>query len=726
MSRSEPATLRVERDLKAEFHEPVTGSIARPRRTLKHDDTFVVLDAHGDIGASAGGADGLFHRDTRFLSRLELRINGEAPLLLGSNITADNLRLTADLTNPDLMLNGSVHLAKDTVHALRSAFVWRSGFYQRLRLQNYGQQTLSILLTLSFDSDFADVFEVRGMRRGKRGIEHKEVLGANSMVLLYEGLDQRSRKVCLSFDPAPTTLTTSKASFSWVLAPSERRSVYVLAQCDDVPQAISKQFFGGMRAARRELKGNSIGNIRIRASHSEFNEMLRRSAADLHMLTTKTADGPYPYAGIPWYSTTFGRDGLITALQTLWCAPHIAKGVLKRLAAHQALVNDPSKDAEPGKIVHEMRCGEMAALKEIPFGLYYGSIDATPLFVVLAGCYLKRTGDLSTISELWENVERALHWIDGEADVDGDGFIEYQRATNNGLLNQGWKDSDDAIFHADGSLAEGPIALAEVQGYVYAAKRAAAHCARVLGDDDRAGQLEGEAKRLQQRFQDAFWCAELGTYALALDGNKKQCRVRSSNAGQTLLTGIASAEHAATIAQQLLCPSFFSGWGIRTVASEECRFNPMSYHNGSVWPHDNAMIAMGLSRYGFSSAVKVIFAGLVEAASHMEWHRLPELFCGFQKRHGRGPTLYPVACSPQAWAAAVPFALLQSMLRFEFDVQARRIRLNRPQLPAFLRSVQINGLSVDEGSVDLQIARQGDSVSVDVVRANGEVTVSVS
>ena len=723
MSRSEPATSRVERELKPQFHAPVTGSISRPRRTLKHDDTFVVLDAHGDIGASAGGADGLFDRDTRFLSKLELRINGEAPLLLGSAVTADNLRLTADLTNPDL---AHLHLAKDTIHVLRSAFVWRGGFYQRLRVQNYGHQAVSITLTLFFDSDFADIFEVRGTLRKKRGTAHKEVLGASRVVLLYEGLDQRSRNVCLSFDPAPSALATSKASFSWRLAPSERRSIYVLAQCDDTAQILPKQFYGGMREARRKLHVNSTDSIRIRASHPVFDEMLRRSAADLHMLSTMTPEGPYPYAGIPWYSTTFGRDGLITALQTLWCAPDIAKGVLKRLAAHQALIKDAAKDAEPGKILHEMRCGEMADLKEVPFGLYYGSIDATPLFVLLAGCYLKRTGDLSTIWELWESIDRALRWIEGEADVDGDGFVEYRRATSSGLLNQGWKDSEDAVFHADGRLAEGPIALVEVQGYIYAAKRAAAYCCQLLGNDDRAVQLEAAAQRLKQRFQGAFWCAELGTYALALDGDKKQCRVRTSNAGQTLFTGIASAQHAAHIVPQLICPSFFSGWGIRTVASGESRFNPMSYHNGSIWPHDNAMIAMGLARYGFSSAVHAVFAALVEAASHMELKRLPELFCGFQKRYGRGPTLYPVACSPQAWSAAVPFALLQSVLRFDFDADARRIRLDRPQLPAFLESVQIQNLSVGEGSVDLQLARQDDRVSVDVARATAGVLVTVS
>jgi len=405
--------------------------------------------------------------------------------------------------------------------------------------------------------------------------------------------------------------------------------------------------------------------------------------------------------------------------------PFSASGVLRRLAFYQAKVDDPAADAQPGKILHEMRNGEMAALHEVPFGLYYGSVDATPLFVLLAGLYAERTGDVDTFAELWPAIEAALNWIDGPGDPDGDGFVEYRRTAERGLANQGWKDSHDAIFHADGRMADGHIALAEVQGYVFAAKEMAARWARRLGHVQTADRLETEANRLAERFEAAFWRPELETYAVALDGSKEPCCVRTSNAGQLLFTGILPSKRAAQVANGLLRPEFFSGWGIRTLAKGEARFNPMSYHNGSIWPHDNALIALGFARYGLKRSVERIFKGLFDAASHMDLRRLPELFCGFQRQRSRGPTLYPVACSPQAWASATPFTLLEASLGLEFDQPNHEIRLRNPILPEFLDEVVLRNLRLGQSSVDLRLRRHMDEVSVDVPRRQGKIQVSV-
>ena len=697
---------------------------SRPPRTLKYGDTFVVLDSRGDIGSASGNSGGLFHQDTRHLSRLELRVNDGPPLLLGSNLRDDNSAFFVDLTNPDLMDGQRIVMEKDRVHILRTIFLWRDTAYQRLGVRNYGGQAIDLRLSMLFDNDFADLFEVRGMHRERRGTATARVHGDDRVLLVYNGLDGKVRRTALNFDPPPDDLTTGSAVYELHLEPGEMRPLFIAVSCDRT-DSLPLPFQRGLIAARREMRESTRERTSVQTSNERFNEVLCRSAADLAMLMTDTPQGRYPYAGIPWYSTTFGRDGLITALQMLWWSPEVARGVLRRLAAYQATGTDPLADAQPGKILHEMRGGEMAALREVPFGLYYGSVDATPLFVMLAGLYLQRTGDADTIRELWPNIEAALAWIDGPGDPDGDGFVEYKRASEQGLANQGWKDSHDAIFHADGRLAEGEIALVEVQGYVYAAKRMAARCARLLNRDAAAQRLDTEASLLAQRFEAAFWCPELDTYALALDGEKQQCRVRTSNAGQVLFTGIADADRARRVAEGLLQPRFFSGWGIRTVAKDQARFNPMSYHNGSIWPHDNALIALGLARYQCKPAIDTLFGGLFSAATYMDQSRLPELFCGFQRQRGQGPTLYPVACSPQAWASATPFTLLEASLGLEFDPFNGEIRLRNPRLPEFLDEVILRDLRLYSSSVDLRVRRHGDTVSLDTTRINGDIRVSI-
>ena len=458
------------------------------------------------------------------------------------------------------------------------------------------------------------------------------------------------------------------------LDPGASVTLQITAACFHDGAAPSLLSFAG---ARQEIHAHFASQAAQYASiethNTQFNALLARATADLRMLTTTLPTGPYPYAGVPWFNTPFGRDGIITALECLWLNPALARGVLAYLAQTQATETIPEQDAEPGKILHETRKGEMATLGEMPFARYYGSADATPLFVVLAGAYHERTADRAFIEQIWLNIQAALDWIKDYGDSDDDGFIEYQTRCAHGLVHQGWKDSDDAVFHAEGTLAQGPIALCEVQGYAYAAWQAGAKLATALGHVDLAADFSARAKRLRARFETAFWCDELSMCALALDGNKHQCRVRASNAGHCLFSGIAGFDHAACVARALIRPEFFSGWGIRTLAAGEPRYNPMGYRTGSVWPHDNALIAAGMARYSRSEESLQVFSGMFDAAIHFDLHRLPELFCGFGRENGEGPVLYPVACAPQAWSAAAVFLILQAPLGLAIEAPERKI-----------------------------------------------------
>ncbi|MFQ5784117.1 MAG: glycogen debranching N-terminal domain-containing protein [Alphaproteobacteria bacterium] len=710
------------------FYIPTTSSLPKQRpRTLKHGDTFAVFDQYGDIVPGEDGPAGLFHNDMRFLSRLQVLVNGRRPLLLSSTVQDNNAVLTADLTNPDLFADGQLTLERDTLHIFRAKFLWRGACYERFAVRNFDARPHVLRLGLVIESDFADLFEVRGHKRVRRGRKSAKTVAPDTVVLRYLGLDRVARRTTLRFEPLPTVLEKKRVVFDLRLAPGERMSVFMTVSCTEEREAPSRgRFFVCLRTARKALRESTARAASTETSNQIFNEVLCRSMADLYMLVTDTEHGPYPYAGIPWYSTAFGRDGIITAAQMLWVDPGLAKGVLGFLAATQAAVEDPGADAEPGKILHETRRGEMAHLGEVPFGRYYGSVDSTPLFVMLAGMYFERTGDIATIEALWPHVVAALEWIDEYGDRDGDGFVEYCRKSEWGLDNQGWKDSHDSVFHADGRRAEGPIALCEVQGYVYAAKRYAAEIARRVGSAALAATLERQAACLKENFEDSFWCEDIGTYALALDGDKRPCRVRSSNAGQVLFSGIADPERAARTADLLLGQSFFCGWGIRTIAASEARYNPMSYHNGSVWPHDNALIALGMARYGLTGHVQQLFGALFDAASYMDLRRLPELFCGFRRQPGKGPTVYPVACSPQGWASATPFALLQACLGLSFDHRAQEVRLRRPRLPDFLDEVVIRSLTLGDTRMNLALRGHGSNFSANVIDKTGDGTVVIT
>ncbi|MGA2428429.1 MAG: amylo-alpha-1,6-glucosidase [Candidatus Acidiferrum sp.] len=709
-----------------EYYVRASSALVDDRtRVLKCGDTFAVLNRYGDIEDLGFSQFGLFHAESRHLSRFSLRLNQQQPLLLGSTVREDNAFLTVDVTNVDTALNTDDSLPRGTVHIFRSQFLGPATHYEHLRILNYGLEPVRLALLFQFDADFADIFEVRGTKRARKGERLADHVDGSAAILAYKGLDGVFRRTHLEFSPLPTSLTSREALFRIALEPKQETSIYSTVACQRNASTNGVvSFQTAYRSLTRESERARSEECHITTSSESFNAWLNRSSADLRMLIENNPEGPYPYAGVPWFSTVFGRDGIITALECLWTSPRMAESVLKYLAETQATQELPEQDAEPGKILHEMRRGEMAATKEVPFGRYYGSVDSTPLFVMLAGAYLQRTGNASLVKEIWPNVKRALQWIDTYGDSDGTGFVQYKQQSSKGLVQQGWKDSNDSVFHADGTLAEPPIALCEVQGYTYAAKRAGALLARALHEPEFADSLDAAAEKLRHRFEQAFWCEELGMYALALDGHQKQCQVRASNAGHALFCKIASRDHAKATAASLMSEHSFCGWGVRTVAACESRYNPMSYHNGSVWPHDNALIAAGFSSYGLQEHVAKIVEGMHDASHQVELHRLPELFCGFHKRPDTsGPTLYPVACSPQAWAAGSVYMLLQACLGLSVRGPERQICFTNPSLPSNLTEVRIENLRVGDATADFLIRRDAHAVKVEILRKAGNVEI---
>ena len=543
-------------------------------------------------------------------------------------------------------------------------------------------------------------------------------------MLRYRGLDGIERCTRVQSSRTPDRAGDGSLFFRVALEPHACAEMEITVACELDGRSVSSVRYGDAVEARRHEA--FAGQATVISSNYGFNRWMQRSSADLRMMMTDTVHGRYPYAGIPWFSTPFGRDGLITAMELLWAAPDVARGVLAFLAETQAVALDDAKDAQPGKIVHEMRDGEMAALGEVPFGRYYGSADATPLFVMLAHAYFERTADLAFIDTIWPHLLAALDWMDRYGDIDGDGFIEYARRSEAGLTQQGWKDAWDSVFHEDGSLAAAPIALCEIQGYAFAAWSGAARLAAARGDMTQAERWRARAARLQDDFDRTFWLDDLGTYALALDADKRPCRVRTSNPGHCLFAGIARPERARRIADTLMADASFGGWGIRTVASGAGRYNPMSYHNGSVWPHDNAIAAAGLARYGLTGMALRIFRAMFDLSQAVDLQRMPELICGFHRRTGDAPTLYPVACAPQAWAAGAVYLLLQACLGLRVDAVERRVELAHAVLPEEIDWLQMRNLSAGDAEVDLLLTRHAQDVGVTVMRRQGELQVAVT
>ncbi len=684
---------------------------------------------------------GLYADDTRHLSQLYLTVGGQRPVPLSAAMES-GYHAVINSTNPTLPSRPvddarertdqpeqeTQPLAQETVNIRRTIVVGEQLHYE-IALQSFARRRVRTTVELSLMADFADVFEVRQIERRTAGTELAPVVDGSRVSFAYVAQDgvRRTTSVQLS-PPARIEVDGQRAHAVWEveLDPSGTLALSVVVD----PRSIAKPEPTLPRAAA-ELDGSyrrwKDACTSISTDNDLVNRLLGASLRDLHALLMPAPGGVLPAAGIPWYVAPFGRDSLLTAYQSLMINPDLARGTLRVLGRLQAREDDAWRDAEPGKILHELRTGELARTGQVPHSPYYGTVDATPLFLLLAGSYFRWTQDLESMALLRPAFDRALHWIDRCGDVDGDGFVEYRRRSPAGLANHGWKDSDDSIVHADGSLAEGSIALVEVQGYVFAAKLLISEVYEALEDRERAVLLRTEAAALAVAFNEAFWDPEEGFYVLALDGAKRQVRSVTSNAAHCLLCGIVNPERAARVAERLMAPDMFSGWGIRTLSRTHPSYNPMSYHNGSVWPHDNAIAAAGLKRYGFPEATERIAEALFEVAAGQRDLRLPELFCGFSRGESRSIVDYPVACVPQAWAAAAPFMLLQTLLGISAHAPDRRLNVDRPQLPGWLQSVDVRGLRVGAARTSLGFSRTASgSTGFWLLEHDGDLDVTMS
>ncbi|MEP9373721.1 amylo-alpha-1,6-glucosidase [Mesorhizobium sp. KR1-2] len=676
---------------------------------LKHGDCFIVADAYGDI---QGRGDGLFLDDTRILSDYRLTIGDRPPSLLGASLSQDNVLFRTNLTNLPLPSAEGRKTRQGVIHIERTRLIWNDRMYERLALSNYGEHEVLLPLKLHFEADFRDMFEVRGSKRSQRGRAFEAQAGKDCVTMRYHGLDDVVRESTISFSRSPSRLAANEAEFQICLQRRERETLFIeIGKTPEVPNRM--RFRAAAARARFGMRTKRRHGATIHSSGRVFNDWISRARADIALLTTDLATGPYPYAGIPWFSTAFGRDGVISALQMLWVDPRLARGVLAFLAQHQATETVPFSDSEPGKIMHETRKGEMATLRELPFGRYYGGVDTTPLYIYLACAYADRTGDMEFIDMLWPSIKAAAQWMDRAIDRDPNGFVSYRRAADTGLANQGWKDSFDSVFHIDGRVPKGPIALVEVQGYAFAAYTRLSMLARRRGELQRADAWQARAEKMREAVEDKFWMEDRKFYAMAIDGDGLPCRVRTSNAGHLLFVGLPSPERAQHVADQLLSAQFHTGWGVRTLAEDEIFFNPMSYHNGSIWPHDSAICAAGLARYGNRDHVVRLMSNTFEAAVHFDM-RLPELFCGFPRAVGEAPIAYPVACLPQAWSSGAVFMLLQSCLGVQIDGWRGEVQVEQSYLPIGIDNLTVRHLGVGDAVYDLTFQRFGDRVIADL------------
>ena len=705
----------------------VVTDLASKTLAVKEGDTFLYCDLEGNLDHGGDYGLGLYSRDTRFLSHFRMTISGRDPVLLSSSSERGYMAYV-DLTNPNLYEGEEVAVAQQSLNIRRIRAI-NGRLFERVRVKNYNAHAVSLDLEFSFGADFADIFEVRGMARdGEGDIEDPRIGDDGTIEFGYIGRDDIYRVTRIAFASEPDRVDVDDevvtVTFRLHLGPYQTKLIGMTVEPivgDDVPPPM--EFDVAVHELRRSYEDWERESTQIVTDNEVFDQLLDRSLRDLRALYTQTPQGGILAAGIPWYVTLFGRDALIAAHQLLMVNPKPARLALERLASLQGTVINDWRDEEPGKILHEVRRGEMAGAGMVPHTPYYGSIDSTPLFLIVYGQHLRWTGDVEFARRLLPAAEAALNWIDEFGDLDGDGFVEYKTRSARGIRNQGWKDSFDSVVHADGRLAEPPIALSEVQGYVYLAKMRMADVYTALGDERKAEWLRASAHELRKRFNEAFWMEDEKYFAGALDADKRQVRTIVSNPGHVLYCDLVDTEKAAQVAKRLLAPDMFSGWGIRTMSKAAAAYNPMSYHNGSVWPHDNALIAAGLKRYGYARSGNRVATALFDAAIHADYLRLPELFCGFTRRTPNRPVSYPVACSPQAWAAGSPFLMLQAMLGISSRADLNLLTVNQPHLPTWLNTVELRNMQVGRSHISLVFRREGEITSFSMLSRDGDVRV---
>jgi glycogen debranching enzyme len=696
------------------------------RLVIKEGELFLYTNLEGNVPAAEISPLGLYFRDTRYLSRLEMTVGGRPPVLLSSTAERD---FVCSMEFANLQMKGADgrSIPQASVHVRRTRLL-ADRLYELLRVKNFNPEPVEVSIELAFGADFADMFEVRGTRRRRRGTRLAPKGTSRSITLAYLGLDEALRKTVVSFAQVPARIEGTHAVFHVHLEPRERKVLKfsVEVQGPGTPEAASDGDFNTkLGEVRRDYERWFAESSDIFTDNEQFTAVLRRAERDIRMLLARTRYGRLLMAGVPWFVAPMGRDALLASLETLMLDPRPAIETLQALTKLQGRSDNVFREEEPGKIMHEMRQGELAALKAIPHTPYYGAIDTTPLYLLLLCETVMWTGDLDFFELLREPIDAALRWIDQYGDIDGDGFVEYRRRSRQGLVNQGWRDSHNAIVHADGSIAEGPIALSEVQAYVYYAKRRLAELFGALGDIELSERLQAEAQALKLRFNERFWMEDEQYVAMALDGRKQQVRTIASTAGHCLWSRIVDDEHVSAVAQRLLSPDMFSGWGVRTISKVSASYNPMSYFNGSVWPLDNAIIARALKKLGYTAEANKIATGLFEAALTQEYHRLPEVFCGFTKQAVNKPVSYPMACSPEAGSAGALYMILQEILGIYANAEENILYVHNPVLPSWLNEVDVNHLNVGRSTLSLRFRREGAKTSFSVRDKQGAVRVVV-